>query len=84
MKIQIDVDLTPDQLAEAFISWGSDEQASFINLVGLHFKKANFNAEMQCCYLVDDINTNGRDFLYTLSNCMKVRGIPYGSPKEGY
>lgn len=81
-KIEVELKLTPDQLAEAFICWGSDEQARFLNLIGEHFKKADFNAELQCCYMVNDIAKSGRDFVYTVANFLKVRGIPSGSPKE--
>ena len=82
MKTEIEINLTPDQLAEAFIHWGSDKQAEFINLIGLHFKRADFDAESQCCYLAKDIDKDGRDFIYTVSNFVKVRGLPTGSPKE--
>ena len=82
-KIEVELDLTPDQLAEAFISWGDDEQSEFLNLIGTHFKQADFNAEMQCCILADRINKDGRDFIYTIANFVKVRGISCGSPKEG-
>ena len=82
MKTEIEIDLTPNQLAELFVQWGSDEQANLLNLIGEHFKKADFNSERQCCYLADDINKDGRDFLYTVANFVKVRGIPTGSPKE--
>lgn len=82
MKTQIEIEITPDQLAESFVNWRSDEQAKFFNLIGSHFKKAPFNAESQCCYLVDDINNDGKDFIFTVANFLKARGIPCGSPKE--
>lgn len=82
MKTEIEVYLTPDDLAETFINLGSDEQANFLNLIGAHFKKADFNAEGQCCYIADDVNKDGRDFIYTVANFVKARGVSCGSPKE--
>ena len=73
MKIKVDIKLTADQLAEVFVHSGSDEQAKFINLIGEHFKKSEFPAELQCCYMVDDINKSGKDFIYTLANFLKVQ-----------
>ncbi len=81
MKTEIERNLSPDDLAEVFIHWGSDEQANFLNLIGTHFKQADFDAEGQCCWLAEDVNKNGRDFVYTLANFIKVRGIPDSSPK---
>lgn len=80
-QMQIDIELSTDKLAEMFINSGSDEQAEFINLIGAHFKKADFNAEIQCSYLVDDINKDGKDFIFTLANFLKVQKIPSDSPK---
>jgi len=74
-SINVELNLTPDQLAEVFINWGSDEQANFFNLIGKHFKECDFNAELQCCYLADDINKHGKDFIFTVSNFVKCRGI---------
>lgn len=82
MKTEIEISLTPDQLAELYVHWDSSQQANFMNLIGRHFKDANFDAEWQCCYTAKDINKDGRDFIYTLANFIKVRGIPSGSPKE--
>jgi hypothetical protein len=73
MKTEIEIDVTPAQLAEMFIHWGNDDQAKFINLVGEHFKKADFDAEMQCCYIAEFITKPGKDFLFTLANFVKVR-----------
>ena len=80
MKQEIEIALTPDQLAEIFIHWGNDEQAEFINLIGEHFKKADFNAELQCCYMSDDIEKLGKDFIYTLANFLKVQKFTSKSP----
>ncbi len=77
----IKIVLTSDQLAEVFIGWGNDEQAEFFNLIGQHFKEADFNAELQCCYISDDINKAGKDFIYTLANFIKVHKLPPNSPK---
>jgi hypothetical protein len=77
MKVtnNIENDITPQQLAAAFVNGGSDEQAEFFNLIGKCFKEAEFDAELQCCYIADDINKDGKDFLFTLSNFLKARGI---------
>jgi hypothetical protein len=82
MKTEIEITLTPDMLAEMYIRWDNEEQADFLNLVGEHFRKCDFDAELQCCYLSKHINKHGRDFIYTVANFHKARGIPCGSPKE--
>ncbi len=80
-KVEVEVVLTPDQLAEVFISWSDHEQGKFLNLIGKHFKESKFDAEMQCCHLADHVTKTGRDFIYTVANFIKVRGIPLNSPK---
>jgi hypothetical protein len=75
MELNAKATVTSKQLAEYFIGLGSDEQAEFLNLIGESFKKADFNAEMQCCWLAKDIDKNGRDFIYTVANFVKVRGV---------
>lgn len=82
MDVNVKIFLTPDQLAEMFIFWSDGEQGKFLDLVGQHFKDAEFDAELQCCYLADNITKAGRDFIYTVANFLKVRGICSGSPKE--
>ncbi len=82
MKTEVEIDLTPDQLAEAFVNCGSDKQGRFLNLTGKYFRASGFNAEMQCRGIADYIEKDGRDFIYTVANFLKVRGIPCGSPKE--
>lgn len=81
IKAHVDIFLTPDQLAEAFISWGDGEQGKFLDLIGRHFKDSKFDAELQCCYLAGNVTKDGRDFIYTVANFLKVRGIPSSSPK---
>lgn len=80
-ETNIKVVLTPYQLAEIYIGWCDNEQAEFINLIGQHFKSAKFDAELQCCYLSDHIDKNGKDFIYTLANFIKVQKLPSNSPK---
>jgi len=80
LKKEIEISMTPDDLAELFIGWGSDEQAKFINLIGEHFKKADFDTELQCCYVSDDITKLGKDFIYTLANFLKVQKFKDSSP----
>lgn len=80
--VEIQLDITPDQLVKCFINWSGNKQANFLNKIGKHFKEADFNAETQCCSLSSDIDKNGRDFIYTLANYIKVRRIKCGSPKE--
>ena len=75
-EMKIEVDLSPDDLAETFINWSDDEQGEFFNLVGKHFKESDFNSEMQVCALSDHIKKDGRDFIYTLANFIKVRFNP--------
>jgi hypothetical protein len=83
MKVEIDIDLTPDILAKMFVEWSDEEQANFLNLVGQSFKAADFSAETQCSYTADRINKDGRDFIFTLANFLKVRGVTGSSPKFG-
>ncbi|GAH07671.1 unnamed protein product, partial [marine sediment metagenome] len=45
MKTEIDINLTPEQLAEMFIHWNDEKQASFINSIGLSFKRSDFDGE---------------------------------------
>jgi len=73
MKTTTEINLTPNQLAECFINWGSDEQGKFINLIGKHFKECDFNSNLQICYMSDHIDKYGKDFLYTISNFVKVQ-----------
>jgi len=80
IKKEVKTKLTPDDLAEIFISWGDDEQGEFINLIGKHFKEADFDAELQCCYVSDRINKLGRDFIYTMANFIKTQKFKDTSP----
>lgn len=73
MKTEIDIDLSIDELAEMFISWDDVKQADFISLVGKHFKKADFDSELQCCFMSKHITKFGKDFIYTLTNFLKVQ-----------
>ena len=82
LKQEVTLNITPEKMAAQYVRWGSDQQGRFLNLVGKAFKDANYDAETQVCYLVDDVNKDGRDFVYTVANFLKVRGIPCGSPKE--
>jgi hypothetical protein len=81
MKTEIEINLTPEQLAASFIHWSSDEQANFINLIGKQFKLCDFSAEEQCCWLANDINKDGKDFIFTVANFLKCIGLPSSSPK---
>lgn len=83
MKTYVEIHLSPNELANVFIEWGSDEQAKFINLVGKHFKGAGFDAELQCSYMSDEVNKDGKDFIFTLANFIKCQKIKPGSPHEG-
>jgi len=80
MKTKIDIDLTANQLAEMFIHWQSDEQAKFFNLIGKHFKKCDFDSEAQCCWLTNDIDKLGKDFIYTIANFLKAQKLNINSP----
>ena len=80
MKQEIEINLSPDELAEMFIGWGDDDQAEFFNLIGKHFKQADFDAELQCCYMSDRIDKNGKDLIYTLANFIKVQKFTDKSP----
>ena len=84
MKIEIEPNITHDQLATIFINWGSDEQANFLNIIGRQFKNADWNAEGQCCWIADDINKDGKDFLYTMSNFVKVQKFTMYSKHFGH
>lgn len=82
MKANVEIDITPDMLAKVFVEWGNDEQGKFFNLVGKYFKSSDFDSEMQCSYMADEINKDGKDFIYTVANFLKVRGM-IDSPKFG-
>ena len=82
MKTTIDVNLTPDDLAEMFIGWGSIEQADFFNLIGKHFKQADFDSEGQVCSISYKIKKNGKDFIFTLANFVKSATVPADSPHQ--
>ena len=79
-EIKTNIELTPDDLAEMYIGWGDDEQAEFINLIGKSFKEADFNAELQCCYMAGRITKPGKDFIYTLANFIRVQKFTDKSP----
>jgi hypothetical protein len=81
IKMEADIDLTPNQLAEMFVNWGNHEQALFLNLIGLNFRKVEWDGEWQCHSITEEIDNNGRDFIYTLANFLKVKNIPSTSPK---
>lgn len=80
-KVEVEIELDIELLAECFINMNSWQQAEFLNLIGTHFKKAPFDYEWQCCYIAKDMDKNGRDFVYTVANFLKVRGISNESPK---
>jgi len=73
MKTEIDIDLSINDLAEMFIGWDDEKQAEFINMIGLCFKRADFDAEMQCCHMAEHITKLGKDFIYTMTNFLKVQ-----------
>ena len=73
IKKEVEINLTANDLAEQFISWGDDQQGEFINLIGKHFKESDFNAELQVCYMSNRINKDGKYFIYTLANFVKVQ-----------
>jgi len=75
MKIIVETNININEVSEAFVLSGSDEQAAFFNNVGKAFKDCGFNDELQCCYIVDDIDKNGKNFIFTLANFLKARGL---------
>jgi hypothetical protein len=77
---KVKITMTPDELAEMFIFWDNHKQAKFINLIGQHFKSADFPAELQCCYISQHITKLGRDFIYTLANFLRVQKFTDKSP----
>jgi len=81
MKTEVDIDLTASELAEMFIGWDDYKQARFLNLVGEHFKQADFDAELQCCFISKHITKWGKDFFYTMTNFLKVQKF---SDKSGH
>ena len=81
MKTEVEIDLSADDLAKIFVQWSSYEQGEFFNLIGKHFKIAKFSAQMQISYISDAISRDGRDFLFTLANFHKARGVSADSPK---
>lgn len=72
--MKIELDITPDKLAEVFVCWGSDEQANFLNLIGKHFKNADFHSEGQVCWIAGEINQEGKNFVLTLANFITAHG----------
>jgi len=74
-KVTTEVDISSDELAKVFVHMGSDEQADFFNSIGKHFKSVGWDAEMQVCYISDDINKDGKDFIFTLANFIRAKGI---------
>jgi hypothetical protein len=82
MKTMVEVNISFEDMAKAFVGTGSDQQAAFINLVGQYFQEADWNSEFQIYNIVDDIDINGRRFIYSLANFLKARGVPCSSPKE--
>lgn len=79
-KKEISINLSAQTLADVFINWDSKKQSDFINLVGLSFKRADFDAELQCCYISDEITKFGKDFIYTLANFVKATKFLDSSP----
>ena len=80
--IRNDIEVLASELAKIFVDSGDDEQAEFINLIGKEFKQAKkrwksglfTSAEMQCCYLSNHINQDGKDFIYCLANFLRLKG----------
>lgn len=74
--------ITAEYLARMFVNAGDDEQSEFLNLVGKEFKQAKKRwekgpltaAEMQCCFLSEYINQDGKDFIYCLANFLRLAG----------
>ena len=81
-KTEIEIDITPDQLAEMFVCWSDCEQSEFINLIGHHFKKVSWHGEGQICSIAYKVDQIGKDFIYTLANFLKVTKIKCNSPKH--
>ncbi|ACL06281.1 hypothetical protein Dalk_4603 [Desulfatibacillum aliphaticivorans] len=77
---QVEVNICPQEAAEIFSEWSDEDQAKFFSLIGERFRAAKWG-ETQTNYMADCIDKSGRDFIYTLANFMKVRGIPDTSPK---
>ena len=80
MKTCIEIDIKIDDIVKDFVSSGSDEQALLFNSIGKAFKECDFNSELQFCYIVDNIDKDGKNFIFALANFLKARGMT-NSPK---
>ncbi len=74
------VEITAEELAEAFVGACSDEQAEFLNAVGKAFGAAEWWVEMQYIYIAEEVNIDGKRFLFALANWVKSRGLVSESP----
>jgi hypothetical protein len=83
IKTEVEIPIGPYEIAEIFINMDDHDQALVLNKIGKLFKKADFNAEMQCCAISDKITKSGKDFLYTMANFVKVQKFKGHEPHFG-
>lgn len=81
MKKELEIEMTPSELAEVFVNWGDDEQAEFIDLIGAHFKAVDWDSQMQVLCMSKRLSRNASDFIFTAANFLKARGFDWNSPK---
>lgn len=80
-KLEIDVKVTPEMMAEAFWKMGSDEQARFFHALSKEIGGDQFHSECQWWYLDDELSKDGRDVLMSIAapqylNVLRVSGRP--------
>jgi len=80
MKYASEIDVSMEEIFSTFVHSGSDDQAKFFNTIGKAFKESGYDFEMQYIGIVNDLNKDGKDFIYTLANFLKAKGMA-SSPK---
>ncbi len=75
---EIDVAITPQELAEAFCSMYADEQSAFFDAVyNITRKWPGAGWCQQSCGIMDHIGINGRDAIRTLASHLPKEDIDY-------
>jgi len=81
-KTQIEIDISPVELAKVFSQYGSDEQALFFSTVAEEFKNfPSCGGDMQFVYMAKDMGVKGKNWIYTLANYLKTKHIDVNAPK---
>lgn len=78
ISIAINVDPTPEQIAEEVAHWTSDKQAVFLRKISALAGSDGFNAPMQIQYVAEELAVSG----YDISGLIRHLELLVGSIKQ--